>query len=164
MKKVIIVMMSLFLFSGGAIAKDLKQDARALLMQFLAKGADHAALTQSLRPSKRDIRTVYKAPLSRKLIKYYDERFSSGIPLAPEPFMNDVEIHLSSTGKLAASSRQPEEFPPEFRQIAKYVKKDVPIVQFRFFRKGNRLSLNINGLVYVNNHWVLMPKPWRALK
>jgi len=29
--------------------------------------------------------------------------------------------------------------------------------------KGKTTGLAFDGLIYVNNRWVLMPKPWRAL-
>jgi len=31
-------------------------------------------------------------------------------------------------------------------------------------KQGETIGLAFDGLVYVNGHWVIMPKPWRALK
>ena len=35
--------------------------------------------------------------------------------------------------------------------------------RFKFVTKGQTAGLAFDGLIYVNNRWVLMPKPWRAL-
>lgn len=43
------------------------------------------------------------------------------------------------------------------------MKPGIPIVAIKFIRKGETLGRVFDGLVYVRERWVLIPKPWRGL-
>ena len=47
--------------------------------------------------------------------------------------------------------------------VLDYFVSDVPIGRFKFVEQGETLGLAFDGLIFVNDHWVFMPKPWRAL-
>src|SRR5512140_3040056 len=49
--------------------------ARALLTKFLAPGADYAALSKPLRPTKADYSALFDAPTAAKLQPAYDEHW-----------------------------------------------------------------------------------------
>jgi hypothetical protein len=37
------------------------------------------------------------------------------------------------------------------------------IYRFKFVEPGKDLGMAFDGLIYVNGHWRIFPKPWRAL-
>lgn len=141
----------------------LEADARALLDGFLAAGADHAALTAKLKPTADDIRAVYDEPLAAKLITMYEEAWKGALVVAPKPDQDEVLLTLSNSSELMGGSAALSDFPGGYKDVVSSMKADVPIARFKFVKKGETLGMAFDGLVYVNGHWVLMPKPWRAL-
>ena len=48
--------------------------------------------------------------------------------------------------------------------MVQFFKRNVPIVRFKFVKQGETTGMAFDGLIYVNDRWVIMPKPWRVLK
>ena len=148
---------------AGKTAPGSESDARALLMRFFDPGEDLVALTGSLLPKPEDVRAVYRDPLASKMIETYAAALKPGVKFGPKPEHDDLYMVYTTTGKLAAGDPVLDEFPGGYKQIVQYFKADVPIVRFKFVKKGETLGLAFDGLVYVNDHWVILPKPWRSL-
>jgi len=140
-----------------------EEDARELLMQFFAPDADLVALTSSLKPSEQDVRAVYGDPLAGKMIAGYNNLFKSGTKFGPKADHDALVIVYATTGRFTAGDSVIDAFPGGYKDITGYITGDVPIVRFKFVKSGESLGLAFDGLVYVNDHWVLMPKPWRYL-
>lgn len=138
-------------------------DARALLMRFLAPDADLAALVASLKPDGDDVRRVYKEPLAGKLLAAYNGMYTPGVTFGPKPGQSELRLVYTTTGALRSGDAALAEFPGGYKKLLDYFNEDVPIVRFKFVEPGETLGLAFDGLVFVNNHWVLMPKPWRQL-
>ena len=146
-----------------ATAAGSEGQARALLMQFYEPGADHRALTQALLPTEADIRTVYSDPLATALVNTYRAALTPDVAFAPKPDHNDVLLVHTTTRSLAEGQAVLREFPGGYKDVVQYFRADVPIVRFKFVTKGETLGLAFDGLMYVNDRWVIMPKPWRSL-
>lgn len=139
-------------------------DGRRLLMKFFEKGADHAALTATLKPTPEDVRTVYAEPLATALIAGYDKLFQPGVAIRPKPAQVDLLTVFTTTGKLKAGEQVLREFPGGYKRIRDRFLVDVPIARFKFVKAGESLGMAYDGLIFVNGRWVFMPKPWRALE
>jgi len=138
--------------------------ARALLMRFFEPNADLVALTAALLPTEAEIHMVYKDPLASLLVESYAAQLKPGIKFGPKPDHNDLYLRYATTAGLQRGDAVLREFPGGYKDVLQYFKTDVPIVRFKFVTSGKTIGLAFDGLVYVNNHWVIMPKPWRALK
>ncbi len=143
---------------GGSAA-----NAREMLMQFYAPGADHNALTQALIPSEADIRAVYNEPLASKLVTYIAEQFTADVTFRPKPEHNDLLIVHATTTNLRNGDAVLREFPGGYKEVVQYMNEGIPIVRFKFITSGEELGLAFDGLVFVNDHWAIIPKPWRLL-
>jgi hypothetical protein len=121
------------------------------------------ALTGALLPKPEDVRAVYSDPLASRMIETYDAGLKPGIKFGPKPEHDDLYMVYTTTAKLVAGDPAMDEFPGGYRKVVQYFKTDVPIVRFKFVRKGETSGLAFDGLVYVNDHWVILPKPWRSL-
>jgi len=53
------------------------------------------------------------------------------------------------------------EFPGGYKKVAGLMQGEYPILRFKFVEPGETMGLAFDGLIFVNDHWVLMPKPWR---
>lgn len=137
--------------------------AEALLRQFLAPDADHAALTASLAPDGADYRAVYTDSLATALERRYGPMWQSPPPIRPRPGQTDLLLVFATTDALIAGGPELREFPGGYGKVRDRMKAGVPIVRFKFIRPGENRGLAFDGLVYVNGRWVLIPKPWRAL-
>lgn len=154
---------------GGSSKQDAgpaagsEAEARALLMRFFDPNEDLVALTGALLPKPEDVRAAYSDPLASKMIETYAAALKPGIKFGPKPEHDDLYMVYTTTAKLVAGDPVMDEFPGGYRKVVQYFKTDVPIVRFKFVRKGETSGLAFDGLVFVNDHWVLLPKPWRSL-
>ena len=138
--------------------------ARGLLRKFFTPGADYVALTASLKPTAKDIRSVYAEPLASALVARNERMFKPGIAIRPKPEHETFLVLLSTTKKLQQGHADLNKFPGGYKKVRRYFIKNVPIARFKFVKRGEKLGLAFDGLMFVNGRWVLIPKPWRALK
>ena len=145
-----------------------KYQGKSMLMDFLADAknseTDLPTFLLSLKPNTKDIRTIYAEPLASKLIPYYDELFNSISSLELKPEYTEIYYVFATTAKLRSGDAVLDEFPGGYKDVAQYLLGDYPLSRFKFVRTGETSGLAFDGLIFVNNHWVIMPKPWRALK
>lgn len=140
-----------------------KAHAEAFLRQFLKPGADRAALTAGLRPTEAEIRAVYAEPLAGKLVAMYDAMYQPGVSIGPKQDQTEVLVWMGTTGTLRNGAPVLQDFPGGYGEVRPYLQGDYPIVRFKFVKPGESLGMAFDGLIYINDRYVLMPKPWRAL-
>jgi len=150
--------------SPAQIAGGSRADAERLLRAFLQPGAILAQLTAALKPGPDDIRAVYAEPLAGKLIDTYATMFTPGVQFGPKPDQTDLLVYHTTTGALKGSWPGDGQFPGGYGRVLRHFVGDQPIVRFKFVRPGETIGLAFDGLIFVNNRWVLMPKPWRAIE
>jgi len=136
---------------------------RDLLLKFFEPDADRAALTAALKPSAADIHAVYGEPLASNLIKTYESMFTPGVQIGPKPEHVELYTVTTTTAKLKSRAVALDAFPGGYKKVLPYFLGEYPIVRFKFVKAGKTTGLALDGLIFVNNHWVLMPKPWRSL-
>ncbi len=144
--------------------KSAGPDAASVVKKFLAPGADYARLTASIKPTERDIQTVFSEPLATNLSLMYQRLFKPGVKIKPKPEHDDYIVIQSTTGKLKAGDPILRKFAGGQKKVRRFYLKNVPIARFKFVRSGEKLGLSFDSLYFVNGRWVLMPKPWRGLK
>ena len=149
---------------GAAILSGNEEGARALLAQFVAPDADHAALTRSLRPTSIDYKTLFDAKTAAKVeasqAKDWD---SSKAVIKPKPGQTDVKIWSATGADLARGSGDAREFPGGYKKIGPHLGPAVLFFRFKFVEPGKDVGTAYDGLAFVNGHWVIAPKPWRGL-
>jgi len=149
--------------SNSTASSGTSMDAREFLEQFFAAGADFSALTMALKPSEQDIRAVYDEPLASALIGAYENVFQPGNVIRPKSGQDTLLLLETTTSELKAGAEILAEFPGGYDEVRALFLEDVPIVRFKFVERGESSGLSFDGLIFVNGHWVLMPKPWRAM-
>lgn len=148
----------------GAETPGSEAQARVLLRKFLQPGADRAALTWALRPTEAEIRAVYAEPLGSQLVRLYGQMFQPGVKLDPKPDYTDLYVVRATTQQLTRGDAVLRDFPGGYKDVLAYMQGEYPIVRFKFVRPGETSGLAFDGLIFINGHWVLMPKPWRGLQ
>jgi hypothetical protein len=161
----VLLLLSVFAaVSAQAAGPNLEAEGKALLLKFLDPKADRAALTMQLKPSDFDVKAVYGEPLGSKLAEAYGRQFVPGVAIGPNEGQTELLYTYTTTGQIKAGAPVANEFPGGYTKVAEYIVKDVPIVRFKFVKPGETMGMAFDGLIHVNGRWVLMPKPWNALK
>ncbi|MFK7941082.1 MAG: hypothetical protein AB8B82_17010 [Roseovarius sp.] len=140
-----------------------KAHAEAFLSKFLEPNANRAALTGSLRPTEAEIRAVYAAPLADALVGMYNDMFQPGVQIGPNQGQTQVLVWQGTTGSLRDGDPVLEDFPGGYGDVRGFLQGNYPIVRFKFVKPGESLGMAFDGLIWINDRYVLMPKPWRAL-
>ncbi len=168
-----LVLLATFLglwFQGaiGARAADKYPDtvdgAKALLAEFLKPGADLKALSLQLRPTAADYDVAFNAPFSQKMREMYDPAWAAGaLVLTPKPGQTELMVQGVPSAEVRQwTPRASAILPGGYRQIAAEVKDGRNIYAFKFVQPGEQLGMAFDGLTFVNGHWCIFPKPYRA--
>lgn len=137
--------------------------AKALLAEFVKPGADHAALSKQLRPSKADYDAVFEPELAAKADAVYGPVWDGGqMVIAPKAGQTEVKVFSATSDELKGWTGAAADFPGGYKDVAAQLKPGVKIYRFKFVEPGQDLGMAFDGLVNVNGHWRIFPKPWRA--
>jgi hypothetical protein len=56
-----------------------------------------------------------------------------------------------------------DKFPGGWKGIGKHLSEGLKFYRWKFVKPGKTIGMAFDGLVYVNGHWVFVPKPYRFL-
>jgi hypothetical protein len=152
--------------AGGSTASShpaTEDGAKALLAEFVKPGADHAALSKNLRPSKDDYAAVFEPELAAKAEAVYGPAWDGGaMVIAPKSGQTEIKVFSATSDELKSWTGNAAEFPGGYKDVAAQLKPGVKIYRFKFVEPGQDLGMAYDGLVSVNGNWRIFPKPWRV--
>jgi hypothetical protein len=138
--------------------------AKALVSEFVKPGVDAAALTKLLRPTLADYKAVFDAKAAANLDAVYSPEWDRGSFVAiAKAGQTEVKISSATVADLKANNDKAKDFPGGYAKVASHLVGSSTLYRFRFVEPGQEQGNAYDGLVYVNGHWVLIPKPWRGL-
>jgi hypothetical protein len=139
--------------------------ARALLQEFLAPGAQFEELTKKLRPADADYDAVFAEDVAAKARALYNDAWNKGgMVIAPKEGQTTLNLWGATTGDLQSWTGYASEFPGGYRDVASKFKDGLTFYRFKFVPPGEDLGMAFDGLVFVNGHWAIFPKPWMAVE
>lgn len=140
------------------------EGAKGLLQEFLKPRADQAELSRDLRPRPKDYEAVFVPEAVKQAQEGYREPWDQGkIVLGGKPHQTEVLVWSATSKQLREGTGDAFEFPGGYKVAAPYFKDGLTFYRFKFVRPGQKLGFAWDGLVYVNGHWAIFPKPWRVL-
>jgi hypothetical protein len=150
--------------SGKVDFPGTMEGARALLLQFLDPKIDKAALTKKLRPQAKDFKSVFKGGAAKQAYEGYLTPWDKGkILVRGKPDQTELLLWSATTEDLQNGTGDAGAFPGGYSVAAPHFKDGLTFYRFKFVRPGDKLGFAWDGLIYVNGHWVIFPKPWRVL-
>lgn len=150
--------------SGSVNFPGTAEGARQLLLQFLKPGIDKIALSQQLRPGSKDFQAAFKKEAAKTVERGYREPWDQGkIVIHGNPGETELLIGSATTEELQRQRGEAEAFPAGYAKAAPFFNPGIRFYRFKFVRPGEKLGFAWDGLVYVNGHWVIFPKPWRVV-
>ena len=154
--------------SGGASSSSASSHpgtdagAEALLKEFLKPGADYAALTKQLRPTKADYEAVFEPDLAASADAVYTPAWDGGaMVIAPKEGQTELKLSSATSEELKSWTGGAAEFPGGYKEVAAKLKPGLKLYRFKFVKPGEDLGMAFDGLSHVNGHWRIFPKPWR---
>jgi len=143
-----------------------EEGARSLLSEFLKPGADCEALSSSLRPSTGDYRKIFEQPFADLLERNSSPAWASGkMVIAPNRGQSELLLQsVPSTDIRSWTERADMILPGGYRSLTNDIKSGFTVYTFKFVQRGADTGTAYDGLVFVNGHWRIFPKPWRARK
>jgi hypothetical protein len=143
--------------------------AKQLLAPFVAPGADAVTLSQALQPKPEDYAAVFEGDAAAKAKTYYEARWKDGLAVLRAPEQTDVTLWQATTEELTNEPKgkvmqsDAKHFPGGYSKAAPHLKKGLTFYGFRIAAPGKDTGMVFDGLVHVNGHWAIFPKPWVAL-
>jgi len=151
--------------SGTTDFKGNLKGAEALLEQFLDPMVDKVALSKKLRPNTKDFQAVFVPSAAKKAELGYQLPWEEGkIVIHGNPGQTKLLIWSATSEELKKGTGDAKAFPGGYGQAAPFFKNGIVFYRFKFVKPGETLGFAWDGLVYVNGHWVIFPKPWRVLR
>jgi hypothetical protein len=142
-----------------------EEEARALIAELARPGADLAALSARLRPTAADYAAVFDAELAKRAEALYGPAWAAGqIVVQHKPDQTATIVSKATTDELVAGTGQSMSFPGGYKKVAPRMKRGLTVYAFKFVVPGQQLGMAYDGLIFVNGHWALFPKPWRLLQ
>ena len=146
-------------FGGSTIA-----GARTLLETFLDPNSNHAALTAKLRPTEQDYKAYFTDATWQNAMKKYDDLWNEyPMSLMPDEAQTELLIWKATQEQLKNGTGDSGKFPGGYQRVIDQTRPGNTVYFLKFVQPGKTTGLSFDGLVYVNSHWVLFPKPWRVL-
>ena len=140
------------------------EGARQLLMAFFDPGVDKEALTMSLKPSEADYKAYFKGDAASQAMDSYRELWGSKPVIGPNPGQTELLLFKATTDELIAAAPASQYFPGGYKRIPDKLAPGHTVYRFKFVQPGQDLGMAFDGLVHINGHWVIFPKPWRAFR
>lgn len=145
------------------------EGAKQVLAPFAAAGADFPALTNALKPEDADYAAVFEGDAAAKAKTAYAGMWGGGLVLGHKPDQTELQIWEATTEQLHNEPKgnvlktDAKYFPGGYSKAVPSMKKGLTWYRFKFTKPGEELGMGYDGLVHVNGHWAVFPKPWRAL-
>ncbi len=138
--------------------------AKALVTELARPGVDAAALTRQLRPTTADYKAIFDAKAAATIDAVYSAEWDRGsFVVSARPGQTEVKISSATIGDFKANNEKAKEFPGGYAKVASHFVGNATLYRFRFVEPGQEVGMAYDGLVHVNGHWALIPKPWRGL-
>jgi hypothetical protein len=152
-------------FGKTVVADGSEGAARALLEQFLKPGANAAELSKKLAPTKADYAAVFEGDAAAKAEAAYGPAWERGqMVIQGKPDQTALILAKATTDDLKSGSGNASAFPGGYKTASPFMKPGLTIYAFKFVKPGETLGMAFDGLVWVNGHFAIFPKPWRFLK
>lgn len=138
--------------------------AKSLVSEFVRPGVDAPALTKQLRPTTADYKAVLDAKAAANLDAVYSAEWDRGtFVVSARAGQTEVKIASATVADLKANNEKAKDFPGGYAKVTSHFVGNPTLYRFRFVEPGQEQGNSYDGLIHVNGHWVLIPKPWRGL-
>ena len=147
----------------GKLMADAEERLRDL---FPAEG--RAAKMQAYRAGPADIRAVFRDPFASQLIAFYAEWLPGDLDFGPKDKHDRVRVTTARLSDLRDQTYAARKFAGGHKNLTEFMivegHTDPVVARFEWLASGAERGVAYDALYHVAGRWVLIPKPWRALR
>ena len=149
----------------GAGGTGTEAEARTFLEQFLKSDTNKHALSLRLEPQPEDYAAYFDDKALDKARTWYQHAWSTHrLTIHGEKDETELQLFQMTSDELKAGADSVKKFPASYARVADVVKPGITIYGFKFVKPGQTEGTEYDGLVFVNGHWALFPKPFHAIR
>jgi Immunity protein 49 len=120
---------------------------------------------QQLIPQDTDFSQVFVGEALEIARRAYRELWSQGLHVQkPTSGQSEIQCYASPAGMLDEPNELSAPFPQGYQAIAPWLNPHRVWVAWKYVQPGEQAGLAFDGLVWVDDHWVWFPKPYRVLR
>ncbi len=163
MRKIVFIL-TIALLSFSTVAqtsegpKGLAEIAEAL------RGTDDAKVLKDLRPSKKDVAAIFNdGSCQETIMNYIDKMYGAmeGDVINPRAKYTDLIYFSENTSTFI--NGESHNFPGGFNgELKSCFKENIDVHLIKYVEPGMTSGFSLNCFIFVNEHWILIPKPYRA--
>ncbi|HEX5127653.1 MAG TPA: hypothetical protein VFW00_12985, partial [Rhodocyclaceae bacterium] len=139
----------------------LKQQLEPLL-HALARDSG-ANLSAQLRPRSEDYAKAFTANIADAARTAYESLWDEAPRVEHTASNSKLICHIAPAGMLVDDNELSRFFPGGYRSIAPLLVANRVWVAWKYIAPGQTAGMAYDGLVWLDDHWAWLPKPYRVL-
>ncbi|MEO7331619.1 MAG: hypothetical protein ABI193_23795 [Minicystis sp.] len=142
------------------------QDGAAAVVRELVKPGGYAiSVFRALRPDPEDYSVVFTPDVAIGVRTELDPIFDLGnMSMKMGPELTELQIAGVRTEDLRAGTGKAETCPSAWKWASRHMRPGVVMYCFKLVKPGETEGQVRDGLIYVNGHWAIFPKPFQAIR
>lgn len=134
------------------------------LVAALQKG--DATFLPSLRPTAKDLETLFDPAVRDAVGSYVETMYTEIKPAAvgAKEGQSEVILTAATSDDFRNKTAQAGEFPGGYQEHGDKFLPGARWYRWQFVKPGETSGMAFDGLTYVHDHWIWVPKPWRAMR
>lgn len=123
-------------------------------------------LTYQLLPKRSEYAAVFQKDKIRQIQKYHRKWYRKVSPtIGPlQASQRFIICQETTPEELLVERGSGKNFPGGYGEIADWFLPGVNLYRIQFVDKGARVGTSYDVFVYLEDHWRIFPKPWKAKK
>ncbi|MEZ4774768.1 MAG: hypothetical protein R3D00_16405 [Bacteroidia bacterium] len=142
------------------------QGAKQLLDYILSKSfSERRDITREMKPTLLDCETIFEGDLGKKVYRY-QRKLDRQAGIVIQPLLKsqtDILLWHATTSELLEYSGDAQYFPGGYKELAHFMNPGFTFYRFKFIQPGRYLGSAYDMLIYVNDHWRIIHRPWTVL-
>jgi hypothetical protein len=149
---------------GGAAATSKYPGTEEGAKQLLNDMRADPAFVKNLKPSSDDYKAVFAGDAAGKAEAGYAPLWADPKGFDIKPENTELLLFKATTEDLQKWTPEVDaSFPGGYKRVADKYKPGLTVYRWKFVKPGEKLGMSGDGLIHVNGHWALFPKPWKSL-
>lgn len=118
---------------------------------------------ETLQPKDEDYDRIFVPEAVEIAQKGYEELWAESPFPQPQSDQTEILIALGRAEELLSESGIAEVFPGGYQSIAHYLLPDKVWLTWKYVKPGENSGMTYDGLVWLEDHFAWLPKPWKVL-
>lgn len=142
-----------------------EEGVKQIAAVFMKGGSEAEHMLKNMKPSLEDCKMIMVSEADAKKLSEMAEMMftqAKASEIAPKTGQTEILVRSATTENLKAGTDK--EMPGGYTDKAAKFKEGLRIYGFKFVKPGETIGMAYDGLYYVNNKWIFLPKTWRYLE